>query len=183
VPFRRLTAGLLVSGLASLSVIAGMGPADAAVIVKGNGMKVTVVGAHLGTNHALNVHFAVSCGMANDEKADAGAPDTTPDTWILLDYFTLSQTVNGTVVSNQLDSNNEIYQPITCDQKSHPFTFTFHPTAGATWYTAGPAQLSNVEVATLDSDFSCGYATFNGQTVPSPCNGTPAFSTAVSITH
>jgi hypothetical protein len=167
-----------------LLVVAGMGPANAAVIVKGDGMKVTVVGAHLGANNALNVHFAVNCGTANDEKDEvAEDADTTPDTYILVLNFTLSENVNGTVVSYQ-GGNNGTYPSITCDQKSHPFTFTLLPPSGATWYTPGSAQLSNVSAAALDSDTSCGYVTVNGQTFPRPCDAIfPAFSAGISITH
>jgi hypothetical protein len=185
VPFRRLRIGLLVSGLTSLLVLAGMGPADAAVTVRGNGLNVTVLGATLGANNALSVHFAVRCGTANDEKYEvAEDADTTPDTYALILGFTLSENVNGSVVSHPggYQGGNSA-PPITCDWVAHRVTFTIHPRTGTTWYTPGPAQLSTVSASALDSDRSCGYVTFNGQTVPKPCDGIyPPFSAGISIT-
>jgi len=182
--FRRLRIGLLVPGLTSVLVLAGTGPANAAVTVKGNGLTVTIVGAHLGVKQALSVHFSVSCGTANDEKDEvAEDADTSPDTYALILSFTLSENVNGTVVSHPggYQGGNSA-PPITCDRMPHPFTFTLHPQTGATWYTPGPAQLSNIATSALDSDRSCGYVPYNGQTVPKPCDGIyPPFSKGISI--
>jgi hypothetical protein len=144
--------GLLVSGITSLLVFAGMAPANAAVTGNGNGMTLSVVNAQLVNKVAVNVNFDVTCSTAND-------PDGDSEGYGVIITFTLIENVKGTIVSNQGQTGGGInpFATVTCDGTSSPVTVTLLPQNGTSpWYKPGPAFISNVTAATFDSDFDCG---------------------------
>jgi hypothetical protein len=193
VPFRGLRIALLVSGIISLLVFAGMAPANAAVTASsGSGLTVTVVSARLVNKFAVNVKFAVSCTTANDVRADGGVEEIPPDTYNLLFGFTLSENIKGTITSYQsgIGSGGSVFffPPITCNGTSQAFTDTLLPqnctssgcTIGTLGYKPGPAFITSLNVSLFDSDASCGInPAFN---FPNPCDSVNNVSGGVQIT-
>ncbi len=178
--FRRLRIGLLASGLISLLVLAGTGPASASgpLTVVGNGMTVTVVNVQLVNKVAVNVNFSVTCTTANDVAADGGTEETPADTYFVIAGFTLVENVKGTIVSNQISNGpSGDFAPVTCDGTPQPFTVQLIPTSGP-GYKPGPAFASNGEAGAFDSDSSCGFGSF----FPNPCDAVFNFSGPVQIT-
>jgi hypothetical protein len=175
VPIRRLRIGLLVSGLTSLLVFAGMGPANAAapLTAVGNGMTLTVVSVQLVNKVAVNANFRVTCTTAND-------PDDPSDSYSVIAGFTLSENVKGTIVSYQLTNGPSGNWPVvTCDGTPHTFTIQLVP-SGPSAYKAGSAYVSNGQAGAYDSDQSCGTNPNFGN-FPNPCNDV-SFSGGVQIT-
>ena len=166
---RRLRIGLLVSGLASLVTLAGVGPADAAITSNGDGMTLSVVSVQLVNKVGVNVNLAVTC-----------TPSPTGASMFSIINFTLSENVKGTIVSYP-GGTGFTFPPITCDGHSHALTFTLLPQNGASsWYKPGPAYISNGDASAYPSDSSCGTVWFNGGLAPLPC-GSATFSGGVQI--
>ena len=165
---RKLSIGLLVSGIASMfAALAGMAPADAAVTGSGNGLSLSVVSVQLVSKVAVNVNLAVTC-----------TPSPTDAPMFSIIDFTLSENIKGTVVSYQGGTSN--YPPITCDGTSHVLTFTLLPSNGATWFKSGPAYISSGNASAYPSDGSCGTTWWGGSWVPLPC-GSATFVGGVQI--
>ena len=167
--FRGLRIGLLVSGIASLSLLgANTGPANAAVTSSGEGLTLNSVSVQLVSKVAVSVNLAVTC-----------TPSSTDAPMFSNINFTLTENVKGTIVTSQVTTGNT-YPAITCDGTSHVVTFALLRQNGATWYKPGPAYISNGNVSAYPNDGSCGTTWYGGFQVPLPC-GSANFSGGVDI--
>jgi hypothetical protein len=169
-PIRKLGVGLLASGLTSLLVLAGMGPADAAVTSSGNGLTLRVVSTQLVSKVAFDVNLSVTC-----------TPSPTNAAMFSIIGFTVSENVKGSIVSYEMgNANPPSYPPITCDGTAHRITYSLLAQTGTPWFKPGPAYISDGNASAFPSDGSCGTTVYGGNLVPLPC-GSATFSGAVQI--